>query len=31
MTRLFHRKMLRHFKKWGVNAKIKSCWVLNDE
>lgn len=31
MTRLFHRKMLRHFKKWSVNAKLKTYWVLNED
>jgi hypothetical protein len=31
MTKLFHMKMLRHYKLWSVNAKAKTCWVLNEE
>jgi hypothetical protein len=31
MTKLFHMKMLRHYKRWSVNAKLKTCWVLNEE
>jgi hypothetical protein len=31
MTKLFHMKMLRHYKRWSVNAKFKTCWVLNEE